>query len=106
MTKNKSIDRDIIEKMIQEYGEGVPAAQLCRTYGMPRSSFYFWLSKAAASGSTQKDRMLALKAENTRLKIILAESVLEMILEQANISQDKQWRQKLNALLSIDEIDT
>jgi len=35
--------------------------------------------------------MLALKGENTRMKIILAESVWEMILEQADINQDNQW---------------
>lgn len=105
MAKKDQIDVEIMEKALQAYEEGVPAAELCRKLGIARSTFYYWLSKTTATGSTQKDRMVALKAENTRLKIILAERVLEMIFEKAEIDDDQDWRKKLKELLSVDDID-
>lgn len=105
MAKKDQIDIEIVEKALQAYEEGVPAAELCRKLGIARSTFYYWLSKTTATGSTQKDRMVALKAENTRLKIILAERVLEMIFEKANLSEDQKWRGDLTSILSIDNVD-
>lgn len=105
MAKKDQIDLETMEKVLQEYEEGMPAAQLCRKYGIARSTFYYWLSKTTATGSAQKDRLVALKAENARLKIILAERVLEMILEQANLSDDQQWRKTLTTLLTVDDTD-
>ncbi|MGC4410936.1 hypothetical protein D4A92_22990 (plasmid) [Rhizobium rosettiformans] len=105
MTKKDQHDVETMEMALQAYEEGMPAAQLCRKYGIARSTFYYWLSKTTATGSAQKDRMVALKAENARLKIILAERVLEMILEQADLSTDQKWRKTLTTLLSVDDID-
>ena len=105
MTKKDQIDVEIMEKALQAYEEGMPAAQLCREFGIARSTFYYWLSKTTATGSAQKDRMVALKAENTRLKIILAERVLEMIFEKASLSEDQEWRKEMTRLLSVDAMD-
>jgi len=103
MTRKDLHDNETIQKAIHEYEGGTPAAELCRKYGVARSTFYYWLSKTAETGSTQKDRMVALKAENTRLKIMLGERVLELIMQHAFLSADPQLRNNLEKLLTIEE---
>ena len=56
---------------------GVPAAELCRRHGFSEASFYLWRNKFGGMNVSDAKRLKELEAENTRLKKLLAESLLE-----------------------------
>ena len=55
---------------------GVAVKDLCRKHGFSEASYYLWRSKFGRSVSDAK-RLKELETENTRLKKLLAESLLE-----------------------------
>jgi putative transposase len=68
------------EQIIGFLGEadaGLPIKELCRRHGFSEASYYLWRSKFGGMSVSDAKRLKALEAENTRLKKLLAESVLE-----------------------------
>jgi putative transposase len=68
------------EQIIGFLGEaeaGLPVKELCRRHGFSEASYYLWRSKFGGMSVTDAKRLKALEIENTRLKKLLAESVLE-----------------------------
>ncbi len=68
------------EQIIGFLGEaeaGLPVKELCRRHGFSEASYYLWRSKFGGMSATDAKRLKALEIENTRLKKLLAESVLE-----------------------------
>lgn len=51
--------------------------ELCRRHGFSEASFYAWRSRYGGMDVSDAKRLKALEAENTRLKKLLAESMLE-----------------------------
>ena len=62
---------------LKEAEAGVPAAELCRRHGFSEASFYLWRNKFGGMNVSDAKRLKELEAENTRLKKLLAESLLE-----------------------------
>lgn len=62
---------------LQEAESGIPVKELCRKHGFSQGSFYAWRSKFGGMSVSDAKRLKELEAENTRLKTLLAESLLE-----------------------------
>ena len=56
---------------------GLPVKQLCRRHGFSEASYSLWRKKFGGMTVSDAKRLKELIAENTRLKKLLAESVLE-----------------------------
>ena len=62
---------------LREAEAGLPVKQLCRWHGFSEASYYLWRNKFGGMTVSDAKRLKELIAENTRLKKLLAESVLE-----------------------------
>ena len=62
---------------LKEAEAGVAAKELCRRHGFSEASFYLWRSKYGGLEVSEVRRLKVLEIENTRLKKLLAESMLE-----------------------------
>jgi putative transposase len=74
--KKRYTEEQII-KFLKEADSGVPVKELCRRHGFSEASYYLWRSKFGGMDVSDVKRLKALEAENTRLKKLLAESLLE-----------------------------
>jgi len=74
--KKRYTEEQII-KFLKEADSGVPIKELCRRHGFSEASYYLWRSKFGGMDVSDGKRLKALEAENTRLKKLLAESLLE-----------------------------
>ena len=55
----------------------MPAAELCRKYGVSGATFYKWRSKYGGMEVSDARKLKGLEDENRRLKKLLAESMLD-----------------------------
>ena len=55
----------------------MPVKELCRKHGFSDASYYLWRSKYGGMDVSDAKRLKSLESENTRLKKLLAESMLE-----------------------------
>ena len=62
---------------LREAEAGLPVKQLCRRHGFFEASYYLWRNKFGGMTVSDAKRLKELIAENTRLKKLLAESVLD-----------------------------
>ena len=62
---------------LREAEAGVPVKQVCRQHGFSGASYYLWRSKFGGMTVSDAKRLKELTAENTRLKKLLAEAVLD-----------------------------
>jgi putative transposase len=56
---------------------GLTVMDLCRPHGFSEASYYIWRSKFGLMNVPDAKRLKALEVENTRLKKLLAEAILE-----------------------------
>ena len=68
---------------------GIAVKDLCRKHGFSEASYYLWKSKFGGMSVPDAKRLKELETENTRLKKLLAESVLEN--EVAREALRKKW---------------
>jgi putative transposase len=62
---------------LREADAGLPVKELCRHHGFSEASYYLWRSKFGGMNVPDAKRLKELEAENSRLKKLLAESMLE-----------------------------
>jgi putative transposase len=62
---------------LREAGGGIPVKDLCRKHGFSDASYYLWRSKFGGMSVSDAKRLKELEIENTRLKKLLADSLLE-----------------------------
>ena len=62
---------------LREAEAGVTVKDLCRKHGFSEASYYFWRSKFGGMSVSDAKRLKELETENSRLKKLLAESLLE-----------------------------
>ena len=62
---------------LREAEAGLPVKQVCRRHGFSEASDYLWRSKFGGMTVSDAKRLKELTAENTRLKKLLAEAVLD-----------------------------
>ena len=73
----KRYSEEQIIGFLKEVDAGVPVKELCRRHGFSESSYYLWRSKFGGMDVSDAKRLKALESENTRLKKLLAEALLE-----------------------------
>ncbi len=55
----------------------MPLKEACRKHGFSEASYYLWRSKFGGMDVSDAKRLKALESENTRLKKLLADAMLE-----------------------------
>ena len=75
--KRKRYTEEQIISILKEHEAGVPAQELIRKHGIANGTFYRWKSKFGGMEVSEAKRLRELKAENAKLKRLLAETVLE-----------------------------
>lgn len=76
MRKSRFSEEQIVG-IIQEYAAGARAAELCRRHGMSDATFYKWKAKYGGLQVKEVKRLKDLEAENSKLKKLLAETMLD-----------------------------
>ncbi len=74
----KRFTEEQIIGFLKEADAGLPIKDLCRRHGFSEASYYLWRSKFGGMDVADAKRLKALEVENTRLKKLLAESMLEV----------------------------
>jgi putative transposase len=74
--KKRFTDEQMIG-FLKQAEAGVPLKELCRQHGFSDASFYNWRAKFGGMTVPDAKRLRDLEAENTQLKKLLAESILD-----------------------------
>jgi putative transposase len=73
----KRFSEEQIIGFLKEVDAGIPVKELCRKHGFSEASYYLWRSKFGGMSVPEAKRLKELESENSRLKKLLAESLLE-----------------------------
>ena len=73
----KRFTEEQIIKFLKEADAGLPVKDLCRKHGLSEASFYLWRSKYGGMDVSDAKRLKALELENSRLKRLVADAMLE-----------------------------
>jgi putative transposase len=73
----KRYSEEQIIGFLREADAGVAIKDLCRRHGFSEASYYLWRSKFGGMSVPEAKRLKELEVENSRLKKLLAESMLE-----------------------------
>jgi putative transposase len=75
--KRKRFTEEQIIGILKEHELGAKTADLCRKHGISEASFYNWKSKYGGIEISEAKRLKALEVENTKLKKLLADAMLD-----------------------------
>jgi putative transposase len=62
---------------LEEHEAGISVADLCRKHGVSDASIYKWKAKFGGMDVSEAKRLRTLEDENTRLKRLLADAMLD-----------------------------
>jgi putative transposase len=85
----KRFTEEQIIGFLREAEAGLPIKELCRRHGFSEASYYLWRSKFGGMSVSDAKRLKELETENTRLKKLLAEAMLEN--EVTREALKKKW---------------
>ena len=74
--KERFSEEQII-KMLKEHEGGQKAEDICRRHGLSTATFYKYKSKYGGLETSDLKRLRALEVENSRLKKLLADAMLD-----------------------------
>ncbi len=78
MKRSRFTEEQIIG-ILREQEAGVPVADLCRKHGLSSPTFYKWKAKYGGLDVSEARRLKALEDENTKLKRMLADTMLDNV---------------------------
>ena len=88
MKRSRFKDEQIIA-ILREQEAGSPTADVCRKHGISGGTFYKWKAKFGGLDVSDAKRLKALEDENSKLKKLLAETLLDnAILKDIN---SRKW---------------
>lgn len=87
--KRKRYTEEQIISILKEHEAGMKVTDLVRKHGVSEQSIYRWKAKYAGMDVAELRRLKALEAENTKLKKLLAETLLEKAALEDVLS--KEW---------------
>lgn len=85
----KRFTEEQIIGFLREADAGMAVKELCRRHGFSEASYYLWRSKFGGMSVSDAKRLRELETENSRLKKLLAESLLE--IEVTREVMRKKW---------------
>lgn len=86
--KKRYTEEQII-KAIKSHEAGAKVGDICRDLGIAEGTFYNWRTKYAGMEVNEAKRLRELESENTKLKKLLAEKLLEVEAMKDVLS--KKW---------------
>ena len=87
--KRSRFKEEQIIAILREQEAGSPTADVCRKHGVSSATFYKWKAKFGGLEVSDARRLKALEDENTKLKKLLAETMLDnAILKDIN---SRKW---------------
>jgi putative transposase len=75
--KRSRFSEEQIIAILKEQEDGVPTADVCRRHGVSSATFYKWKAKFGGLEVSEAKRLRQLEDENTKLKKLLAEAMLD-----------------------------
>lgn len=75
--KRSRFNEEQIIAILKEQEAGMPMAEVCRRHGISSATFYKWKSKFGGLDVSEARRLRSLEEENSRLKKLLAEAMLD-----------------------------
>ncbi len=85
----KRFSEEQISKILKENESGVSIQDICRKYGISLNTFYRWRSKYGGMELSDIKKLKSLEDENSKLKKLLAETMLENQAIKAVL--EKKW---------------
>lgn len=85
----KRFSEEQIIGFLREAETGMAVKDLCRKHGFSEASYYLWRSKFGGMTVLEAKRLKELETKNTRLKKLLAESMLEIEITREALR--KKW---------------
>ncbi len=76
--KRSRFTQEQVIAVLKEHQAGAAVADLCRKHGISDATFYTWRSKYGGMEVSDAKRLKTLEKENTKLKKLLAESILDV----------------------------
>ncbi|MXO92596.1 IS3 family transposase [Erythrobacter arachoides] len=78
--KRSRFSEEQIIAVLTEQEAGMPTAEVCRRHGISSATFYKWKSKFGGLEVSDARRLRTLEQENSRLKKLLAEAMLDNVV--------------------------
>jgi putative transposase len=75
--KRARFSEEQIVGILKEHELGAKTSELCRKHGISDATFYNWKAKYGGLDVSEAKRLKQLSDENTKLKKLLAESMLD-----------------------------
>lgn len=75
--KRSRFNEEQIIAILKEQEAGMTTAEVCRRHGISSATFYKWKSKFGGLDVSEARRLRSLEEENSRLKKLLAEAMLD-----------------------------
>jgi putative transposase len=75
--KRSRFNEEQIIAILKEQEGGMPTAEVCRRHGISSATFYKWKAKFGGLEVSEARRLRSLEEENSRLKKLLAEAMLD-----------------------------
>jgi putative transposase len=88
-SKGTRYNEEQIIRILKEVETGTSVAEVCRRYEVAEQTVYRWRSKYGGLGTSELQRLRELEAENSRLKRIVAQQVLDIDTLKEIVS--KKW---------------
>ena len=85
----KRFSEEQIIGFLKEADRGMAVKELCRKHGFSEASYYLWRGKYGGMDVSDARKLRALEAENSKLKKLLAEAMLEN--EVTKEALRKEW---------------
>ena len=88
MKRSKFTEEQIIG-ILREQEAGAKTAEVCRRHGISGATFYAWKAKFGGMSVSDAQKLRALEAENSQLKRLLADAMLDKAALNELLS--KKW---------------
>ena len=88
MKRSRFTEEQIIG-ILREQESGMKTADVCRKHGVSGATFYAWKAKYGGMDVSEAKRLKALEDENSRLKKLLADAMLDNAILKEVAS--KKW---------------